>query len=163
VLPRLRLQAGLESEPRLVIAEAEPSCGNRSRQLIESQLRLRSRSSRPHSVSSMPVLITTAPPLCLFHLFFPSGCRFKRRRTDTCSYSCPFRLSSDIPEAVHFYTGGGNARQIQVPQIAPPTFMAQQVPVGPACPKEMRKAITTGPSSSKESWMIASNKRCPSS
>jgi pleiotropic regulator 1 len=39
----------------------------------------------------------------------------------------------------------------------PPALVSQQVPVGPARPKEMRKAITAGPSSSSETTrMIAS-------
>jgi WD40 repeat protein len=38
----------------------------------------------------------------------------------------------------------------------PPALVSQQVPVGPARPKEMRKAITAGPSSSETSRMIAS-------
>jgi len=60
-----------------------------------------------------------------------------------------------------FTPGGENERQIQAPQTAPPALVAQRVPVGPACPKGVCKTITTGPLSSEESCLIASNKRRP--
>ena len=54
-----------------------------------------------------------------------------------------------------FTSSSKNERQIQTLQTTPPALVSQQVPVGPARPKEIHKAITAGPSS-ETTRMIAS-------
>lgn len=50
---------------------------------------------------------------------------------------------------------GNEKRTTNINVTTAPHPHSQQVPVGPAHPKEMRKATITGPLSSKMSWMIA--------